>query len=320
MNIPTALKKITYPFIDAVLGRYGAWRAQEYDIENTILVSSTGRSGSTWLAEILVQLPRYHLIYEPFHLGSNPVVREHGLTWNNYIEPGTSAPKKKKYIRKVLDGRELSTRILNRRVINPIKLAGVQGYVVKTINANMILPWLSENYPIKLVWLIRHPCAVVASQLRVGGWSWRENKEAIYVPDQLVGRYPHIKKIYEDLSCSEENLAFIWAIQNYIPLTRDGEWVTTTYEKMVAEGRGEIERIFSRLGRSFPSAAGTQLRKESTSGSSFEFEQKDLLSSWRDRLSETQVQRILDVAHRVGVTCYTDRLHPDYGELSLVKS
>ena len=310
--ISSQLKRIVYPLADAVLGAYGGWRSQSYDIEDTVFVSSTGRSGSTWLAEMVVALAGYHVLYEPFHLGSNPVPRRYGFTWNNYVRPGASVPEKEAYVERILNGQELSTRTLNRRVIRPLKLLGVRGYIVKSINANMMLAWLSETFPTKTILLIRHPCAVVASQLRAGGWSWRAHKDALYLPEQLMSDYPHLQEIYDELSSSEENLAFNWAIQNFIPLHQKGRWLTTTYEKLVRDEQEEIERIFSYLGHPVPEEALDRFGRESTSGSSFRIDQKDLLAGWRDHLSASQVQSILNVVHRVGVTCYTDDVHPDY--------
>lgn len=308
-------KQIVYPLIDGALGAYGYWRLHNRNLKDTVFMSGTGRSGSTWLAEMLTVLPGYHILYEPFHLGSNQVCRQHGFTWNNYIRPGADAPEKKAYVKRILNGRELSTRTLNRHVIRPLKLLRVQGFVVKSINANMMLAWLSEVFPVKTILLLRHPCAVVASQLKAGGWSWRARKDAIYLPDQLMDDHPHLQKIYDGLSSSEENLAFNWAIQNFIPLRQRGSWLTTTYEKLVRDEDKELERIFSYLDQPIPQESLDRFGQESTSRSSFHIDEKSLLTGWRNHLSASQVRSILDVTHRVGVTCYTDEVHPNYDML-----
>lgn len=311
-----SFKKVVYPLIDAMLRQYGAWHSRTYDVSDTILVASTGRSGSTFVAQILSSLPGYHLIYEPFNLGSNPIARENGFNWNTYMTPGTRDPDKEEYLARILDGRELSTRTLNRHTIEPLTLLQLQGYVVKTINSMLMLRWICDCFPTKAVWLLRHPCAVVASQLRAGGWSWHEDKEVISIPDRLMKEYPHMQKVYDSLSSSEENLAFIWAMHNFLPFKKGGDFTTTTYEKIVSDRESEVDRLFAALNHPTPDAAIKQLSQESASGSSFEFERKDLLTDWKQRLSDSQIERILNVVHRMGVTCYTEAPHPNYNSLS----
>ncbi len=312
----TKLKDSLYSFFDYFLLRYGRWRAKQYDIENTIVLSSSGRSGSTWLAEIVETIPGYHIIYEPFHMGHNPKCKNVGLSWNNYITPNEEAIHKKNYISKILDGRELSTRTLRRHHLRPMRLLQLEGYVVKSINANMMLTWMCDRFPVKAVLLLRHPCAVVSSQLNSGGWDWAANKDAITIPDRLFEDRPRLAELFGRLSSKEQNLAFIWGMQNVVPLQQDGRWTLTTYERLVEDRERELRRIFSYLDRPMPDSAIEQSYRESSSGSSYSGKE-DLLADWKRRLSSEQVSEILDIVHRMGIMCYTDDLHPDYSQLPL---
>jgi hypothetical protein len=44
------------------------------------------------------------------------------------------------------------------------------------------------------------------------------------------------------------------------------------------------------------------------------------LSKWRDRLSDRQIDRILEIANAFGLDFYTDELEPDYERLSKLQT
>ncbi len=58
--------------------------------------------------------------------------------------------------------------------------------------------------------LIRHPCAVVSSQLR---WGANVDKRQFFVPPGLLDDFPHLERVFDRLKSREEVLAFEWAIQ-----------------------------------------------------------------------------------------------------------
>jgi len=254
------------------------------------------------------------MVYELFHLGSNPEAGKRGFTWNNYVPPGTEAPEKQAYVERILDGRELSTRTLNRYMVRPLRLLQLEGLVVNTINANMMLAWVRERFPVKSIFLMRHPCAVIASQSSAGGWGWAANEKALTVPDKLLRDYPRLEDIFAGCSSGVENLAFLWAVQNYVPLQQAPQRFCTTYEWLVERRKKEVRRVFFHLERPVPDEAFAQLDRQSSSGSSYE-EKDDLLGAWRERLTPSQVDQILEIVHRVGITCYTDALRPNLDKL-----
>jgi len=309
------------PAADAALRTYGAVRANTtYDIQDTIVVASTGRGGSTWLTEILATLPGYTVIWEPLHLGNNPACEEHGFDWQNYIPRGAEAPRRRRYLQQLLTGENLSTQILTSLEFRPLRLlqpAG--GYLVKFVNANMMLPWITDAFPVSTVLMIRHPCAVVASQIEQGAWD-HVTKDTMTVPEALFDRYPHLGNVYEAIETHEEVLAFEWALQTYVPLQADPpqSWFLTTYEDLVVDGPSVVESMFGHLGRPVPEAAYDQLHVPSAT-SSERLKQQDgtnRLSTWRERLSSKQADQILSVAHEVGVSCYDETLRPDHEALA----
>ena len=307
-------EKYIRPLADVSLRTFGAVRSRTYDIRNTLIVASTGRGGSTWLTEILATLPGYTVLWEPLHLGNNPGCKQHGFDWQNYVPQGAKSPRKKAYLQKLLTGSNLSTRVLTSLEFRPFRLLHPRGgYLVKFVNANMMLPWLMEEFPVSGVLMIRHPCGVVASQLNHGAWD-HVTKENMTIPAGLFERHPHLSEVFDDIDSHEEVLAFEWALQTYIPLNVPGPppWFLTTYEDLVVNGPSTIEEIFEYLGRGVPEAAFDQLSTPSATASSHLKESKgpEQLRTWRERLSTEQIDRILRVVHNVGIKCYDNSLLP----------
>jgi hypothetical protein len=129
---------------------------------NLIVVAGTARSGTTWLAELLLQGSRRRLIFEPFRNDRVPLWAH--AAHRQYIRPDDPAPEFTEQAGQILAGTFRSdwadqhhTRLLT------------SGVLVKDIAANLMLKWLhrlSGESPFVLV--IRHPGAVAASWEREG--------------------------------------------------------------------------------------------------------------------------------------------------------
>jgi len=308
------VKKVLYPVADRVLNGIGRFNAKGYNLEQTILVACTARGGSTWLAEIVSALRGYVVLWEPLHLVNNPRCEEAGFGWQNYFRGEDDCRVQKEYLRKVYTGADLSTRTLTSLEFSLSSLVGCSGYVVKHVNANMMLHRIMEWFPVRAILMIRHPCAVVASQVKHGGWDHLdgENTTLLY---KLAESFPHLREVYREIDTLEEFLAFKWAIRTHVPLSQPTPhpWCLTTYERLVVEEEKEVERIFECLGEPIPEKAKSRLNRPSaTAGKDAHIRQeKKQLAGWTEQLNPDQVNQILRTVRAVGVTCYDESLTPD---------
>ncbi len=311
------MKRVVYPAANAFLSLWGNIRAVGYDIEDTVVVAASPRGGSTWLAELMASRPRTTILWEPLHLGNNPECREHGFGWQNYIPEGADWEEQRCYLKRVLTGCDLSTRLLTSLELNPRALLSPGGtYVAKFVNANMILPRMVGAFSVPAIHMIRHPCAVVSSQIKHGSWAHLE-KSNLTIPDGLFQDYPHLSSVFEGIEAHEELLAFEWAVQNYVPLshTEPLPWYLTTYECMVMEGPEEVQRISQFLGVPLEEAINNLKTPSATASGESIDRQRERLTKWKTNLKPDQADRVLRVAHEVGITCYTDAPVPDETEL-----
>ncbi|MCS4122731.1 sulfotransferase [Salinibacter ruber] len=302
-----------------LLDMYGRLRARRYDARDAIVVACTGRGGSTWLAQIITSLPRHHLRWEQLHWRTNPKCQEYGFGEPTYLTSEIAIKEQEKYVHQILSGQTFSSAIHTKKYFRPLKLLTVRSYVAKLVTANMMLPWLVETFGVRAVFMIRHPCAVVKSQLKHGAWD--EVGKSFCEHPALFEAYPHLGSLFEEVERQEEVLAFNWAVQNFVPLAlpQPVPWVTTTYETLVGDGMEEARRIFDALGEEVPHRAGKQFHTPSvtTVDSSNVAQGENPLTGWREYLSNRQVNRILSVTHEAALCFYTEALRPEASPSSL---
>lgn len=133
-------------------------------IEGTVLLAGCGRSGTTWLAELLASTGSFRVMFEPFspkHV--RPAAR--ACPVRSYIAPGNTGGACAKYVERVLAG-----RIRHPWVDRYNRVSIVERRLVKTIRANFMLKWVRDSFPsIPIVMLVRNPVAIAFSRQR-GGW------------------------------------------------------------------------------------------------------------------------------------------------------
>ena len=296
------------------------------DSSDTIIVAGSSRSGTTWLAELLRSLDGYKFLNEPLHLGWFPEAKKAGFGWRTHIAPDEEARWAKTYLRRALTGRlrnrtgwkfEASTiggkvyeHVVNRKV------------VVKFCRAHRLLHWMDSHFQVRgIVFLIRHPCAVLASMLKHGAWENVTLPEsgdprdlaAIRSLPEVVQR--DVLRRLPSVETRKEALIATWCVDHYISLHyhADGNypWVMTTYEHLLSDCETEIVAILDALNRDVPPSMEQRHGTPSSSASdTLKSETKAQLSKWKNQLAAETIDKILDMAHSFGIQLYDDRLFP----------
>jgi hypothetical protein len=182
---------------------------------------------------------------------------------------------------------------------------------VKFVDANFMLGWLAANFPIRPpVLLVRHPCAVIASQLR-RGWS---NPH----PPRLKGflaRHPQFTDYLETLRDPTEFAAALWSMQTYAPLMLPRPWpfVLLTYERLAEDPRRELGRLFEAWQMPMPDGIVERaLRPSGTTDTGSPLAAgADPSSAWRKSLNARQIDGILAVTRTFGLDFYDAQGRPD---------
>ena len=185
--------------------------------DDALLLLGSGRSGTTWLSELILQKGT-RFIFEPFK-PDNSFLSEK-FFHRQYINPLDDRVLHAKDIQKILAGdlRSKWTDRYNNQFFYDKRL-------IKAIRGNLLAAWVLRNYPeAKLAYIIRDPFAVCASQAR---GAWPADPERYLEQTSLVDA--ELSQFLDLIDIAEGNFQkniLHWAIENYIPLKHLKELTT----------------------------------------------------------------------------------------------
>jgi len=267
------------------------------DYRQTVILAGTGRSGTTWVEEIINSQNDFRIMFEPFHQKKVDLVAD----WNyrQYLRCNDRNDKFLKPATSILSGDIKDERIdkFNRRMFSRKRL-------IKDIRAQLILKWIKHNFPeIPIILLLRHPCAVACSKIKLG---WDTHLHDFLVQDELMDDFLNpFKKELETVNILFEKHIFMWCVENYVPLYQfnKGEILVVFYEDLCRKPQKEIERIFSFIEEEFSSTILKKAAKPSalTREDSAIISGTDLIGSWRKSISDDQIKRSFEILKIFGL-------------------
>jgi hypothetical protein len=197
------------------------------DERATLLVAGSGRSGTTWVGDVIAKMTRSRVIVEPFMLDTSCEIADQGRSalgegvQHNYslYVPQDAGVTSYHY---PSIGRVLHGHIRNEWWDQGTRPGIYLRRLIKEIRANLLLGYLSRTWPkLKIIWLVRDPFSVVESQLamvRRRGWAFDLDLQSILSQERLVddwlGRY--IAALQETGTIAER-LAHRWCIETMVP-------------------------------------------------------------------------------------------------------
>ena len=327
--------------------------SKNFDLKDTIILAGSPRSGTTWLMEILRIIPGYITLFEPLNPLYLPKSFEVGFRSRTYLPPEEDWPIGEEHLRNILTSRPLYDfssfeKMVMKRKLNKIifdyldqlkaeklmhNLVGNK-LLVKFIRLNRLLPWVTKRYQLRsMILIIRHPCAIVDSQLKTGFCGYHPNnppyrdiyptkKNILDEASQIDGLDSSILKKLKEIKTREEIIAASWCLDNYVPLSyqKPYPWSVVLYEKLMKDGEREINRLFNEIGeKNVRRSVYKHLRIPSMviqKGESDIVTKADIqLSKWKKSLTEKQIERILSIVYVFDLDFYTEDLEPDYKKI-----
>lgn len=261
------------------------------DYRNTVFIAGTGRSGTTWLEDIINFARDHRILFEPFHSKQVPLVAH--WRYRQYLRPTTNAERYLGPARKILSGdvRHAWIDQLNEKHF-------VSKRLVKDIRANLILRWLHEHFPeIPIVLLLRHPCAVASSKMALG---WQTHLEDFLEQPELVEDFlrPYVPLLTSARDTFDRHI-LLWCVENVIPLRQfsQGRIHVCFYEHLCTQPEREARALLSFLHRPFAPELLTTIHKPSALSSKHSaiLQGGNMLESWRQHVDPARVERAVEL-------------------------
>ncbi|GAB4401712.1 MAG: hypothetical protein OHK0053_24830 [Microscillaceae bacterium] len=228
-----------------------------YQETQNILICGSGRSGTTWLAELFSNIiDNATLVNEPLHINNSKKLMKIGFDWNQHIpESCQSWQAANLFFNHLFSGQELNPNYFyyNKKT-SVIRIPFTKYWIHKFVRIHLLLPWIVNHYQVrKPIYLIRHPFAVIASQLKSNDWDPTLNR----FPFPKV-RYSQVfepyRSIMKKVKTNEPYLAVEWCLTNKYLLTHrfhNQKWLTVAYEHLLQNPKDELRRISNGLGIAF---------------------------------------------------------------------
>ncbi len=270
----------------------------------SIIIAGSGRSGTTWLAEIIAACHGCRLVFEPFDCRKVPQAKN--LPLRTYMRPDGNYPQWELLIRDTLTGK------ITNKWTNSFNIRHFASQcVIKTIRANLMLGWISQKYNNNIVYIIRHPCATVFSRLQL---NWDTHLDVFLSQQELMEDYlfPY-ESLIKNAKTKVEQHTIMWCIENIIPLKQLAKYnyFFITYEQLCLQTEIEINNILSFLGLHHNSNVSKAIYKRSMSRpNSAIITGKDKLSSWTEQLSRNDIKLILNIVTQFEINIYNSNPIP----------
>jgi hypothetical protein len=327
---------------------------KKFNIKDTIIVTGSPRSGTTWLMEILRVIPGYTSVFEPLNPIYFPESFNNGFSSRTYKSSDEDWQIGEEYLRNILSGRLyytpglLDKEIYRKRKFPMIlssfiyqlkpeilmhKLFGNK-LVVKFVRLNRLLPWLVKRIQLRhIILIIRHPCAVIASQLKTGFCGYHpsfptyldifpDRKTILGEVSKIEGLSPHLLNKLDKIKSIEEFLAVSWCMDTIVPLSysKPYPWTVVSYEKLIKYGENEINHLFDKIGENrIPYSVYRHLKIPSMLIQKGEYDivtnVNKQLYKWKDFLSEKKIERIQKIVSAFNIDFYTKDIEPYYEKI-----
>ncbi len=278
-----------------------------FDPADNFVFTSSPRSGSTLLGAVLNAIPSSCSLFEPLHLTNVPEAESAGFTWRTYRPQSEHWPEGEQFFQRVFSGGLLNDWTSREMALGDV--FGAKRQIVKFVRANRLLPWMCSRFSFAgSLLLVRHPCAVVASQLNYG-WETVSDVEApAYLRTSARGM-----EVLERLSTVEERLAAIWAFDQMPPLAAASRpWKIVTYEELLLRPEQTVTSIADHW--DVPIAMQKALSALEKPSSVVSASGVKGIAGWKKQLSGDQIDRILTTIADLGLAFYSRDDEADYDQ------
>lgn len=254
-----------------------------------IIVAGAGRSGTTWLGNIIAG-DEFKILFEPFDYRKIPAIE--GLGLRPYFRPHDEYSEWREIIYQIMTGQYNHDWVKDVNI--ELNLKKCRGVLVKDIRINGILKWMDNNYAIKLLFIVRHPCAVAVSRMQC---KWKPEVNAFMQNNQLIEDLdvdvPYLRSLLKSELYSH---VIMWCFENAVPLRQFGEALPLfRYECLMTDKEKYVPAMLDLLGLTYDSAREKAISKLSNMSTRNRIDYDSLLNGWKQYISSENANVIYQI-------------------------
>lgn len=266
--------------------------------DSTILISGMGRSGTTWLSELLNYNHSFRDVFEPFL--PYKVEEAKNFKYLQYLDPSNNNTDLARSAKNILSGRLRSTWT----DVNISKLIYTKR-IVKDIRINLMLAWLKNIRPtMPIILILRSPYSVIESYKELGWGTEAGGKTSDYdriiSQNKILRNHPFLTKIIKSIDKDDHisKLAFQWCIFYYIPIKElsEKDYLLIHYEHLLLEPETALKKILNYINYNIEKdklldlldkPSNTNYRK-----TNFNKDKNQLIEKWKISLTKNEISKI----------------------------
>lgn len=279
----------------------------------TIFLAGSPRSGTTWISELINFKNQYRYIFEPFHPRHGINLRE--IDGRSYIRSGDSDERMLDQAAYVLGGNIRSKWVnkFNRKLICTRRF-------VKDVYGNLLIKWLKDNFPyIKMILVLRHPCAIASSQRNLPEWNFYNQPSQFSMQADLIEDYlaPYTR-YFDAVSTPFEQSIFTWCVDNFVPLKQfsRSDIHIVLYEDFTENPAHELKRMFDFINQPYDKRVESLIKKPSMVTMNEVRNYKTDQQGWYKDCSPNEIDRAYEIMSWFGL----DAIYPKDDKPSLARA
>lgn len=278
--------------------------------EKPIIVSGSPRGGTTWVFESIAGcFARPRIFWEPLQ-ASNPANSTGLFGKRPYIDERHVGREQERFFQSLLNGTMANSHTvrLRHRPSNVLKLSGDGRLLLKFVRGNGVVGFLKRRFDLpKPIIIVRHPCAVVASQLRMGTW-----EDHPHIDPELARLRPELHRLLDSSLPLYKRLAATWAADVLAAYESRDDVHIVLYENLLSEGAEVLRPVFESWGfANLPGKLQSALVEQSSTTHSWAASDGNKqLTRWKSDLGQREIADILDICSQVGIHLYDESALP----------
>lgn len=272
---------------------------KKYD--KTLWLIGDGRSGTTWVSNLINHDTYFREMFEPFH--PEFVEEMDFISSHYYLSPDEINEKFRSIANQVFSG-----KLFNLRTDQDNSPRIYKGLFIKDIFANLLSNWVYQNHSdIKITLLVRNPFAVASSKYAKRDWNWVSDPYTLLKQQSLKNDY--LLK-FEDLIhevCREDDYILkqilIWSIIHYVPFKqfKSDQIHVMFYENVFLNPQQEISELSKFINKPFTYLSDDIIKKPSKVVGDNINSGKSPINSWMNTLPSSTIDKGMHILEQFGL-------------------